>query len=433
MAAAVQGVGKVTVQASDSTSIEAVEPTGAAEGELLVAIHRADASPTLGVPVGWSGSESLSGTRIAYIVRGASAPDLTFTSSTAEHHVVVMMRVTGYDPIKPLSDVVSLYTASGVVNTPAGGTQTDGGLMVSAFGADRGDEPNGHPAGYTSAGYAHSAAGASGPCTAGMAYKAMSSADLDDPGAWGDAAVDYHRAITFCINGDPGLPSNANSPVISGLESAVEDNGSTDITVPKPEGTVEGDKLLFIHITDNTETITQPSGFTVLLDETRSGHSTLQVSAKTAGASEPSSYTSSSGSSECRLAFVVRLSANADLSALDASAFIDSGTGVPSCPTITTIAADALVFRLYAGGDNDGAFPGFPDGSAGLRSMMSTYAALSGQCCGGIAVELKETAGVVAAEDWGATAVNSVAATFSVAPIPASGDDAPVCMMGGLL
>lgn len=433
MAAAVQGVGRVTVQASDSTSITADEPVGSAEGELLVAIHCADSSPTLGVPAGWEGSTPLTAgatSRIAYIIRGASAPDLTFTSSSAEQHVVVMIRVTGYDPIVPLSEVINRHTTSNIVNTPANGTQTDGGLVITAFGADRDDEPDDVPAGYTSAGYSRSNVGASGPCTAGMAYKSLTDADLDDPGDWGTAAIDFHNAISFSVNGDPGLPNNASSPVIESWSEALEDSGSTDIVVDKPSGTVEGDALMFIHITDNTETITQPTGFTVLLDETRSGHSTLQVSVKEAGASEPATYTSSSGSSEARIAYMLRLS-KADISALDASAFIDTGTAVPNCPTITTVADNVLVFRMYAGGDNNGAYSGFPGAAAGLRNTLSTYGALSGQCCGGIAVELQETAGVVSAEDWGITAVNSVTMTFSLAPLPDSGEGSLfVALMG---
>lgn len=412
----------LTVQSSNATSITATEPSGASEGELLVALHCVDSSPTLGLPSGWAGSTQMTAggtSRIAWIVRGSSAPDLTFTSTASEHHVVIMLRVSGFDPLNPLSSIDPVFTFGAIPNTGAYGSQTDGGLVISAFGADTDLEPDGVPSGYTSAGYGHSATG-SGTCTAGMAYKSLTLADLDDAGDWGTSAIGTHATYAFCIHADPDPPSNANSPVAESWTSA-ETTGGTDITIDKPAGVVSGDVLLFAHSTDNAETITPPTGFTVITDDTNSGHCTMQVSWKEATGSEPATYTSSSGSSEHRVAFMVRLS-NADVAALvNASAANDTGVSFPSSPTITTTEDDALVFRLYAGGNNDGAYAGFPSGSAGIRNMVSQYSSGSGRCCGGIAVELKEAAGVVPAVDWGTTAVSNVAATIAIKGLSVGG------------
>ena len=181
---------------------------------------------------------------------------------------------------------------------------------------------------------------------------------------------------------------------------------------------------MYFHCTDNAEVITQPSGFTVEIDEVFSTHTTMQVSWLVAGASEPSTYESSSLSSENRIAYMLRIS-GADLTApIDVSAFLNS-TGIPSCPDVTTTEDNTLVLRLYAAAEGLGAFPGFTSGATGIRNGVSVYGGAAGTCAAGIAAELQASAGSVGAESWGVTALNAIAATIAIAPgvAPPAPDD----------
>ncbi len=422
MAAAVES-SALSTQGTNSTSITATEPSGAAEGDLLVAIHVADSTATVVTPPsGWIGEALVgngAGTRISRIVRGSSAPSLTFTSDSSQEHVVIIFRISGYDPHEPLTPYNFGSGGGGTIpNTPPTAAFTNGALVFSGFGADGDTEPDAVPTGYTGL-FSQSSVGG-GTCTAGLAYKAMTSADLEDPGDWGTTTINGHATHTFVINGDPGDPSNAGSPVVESWSSARIGNNAA-ITVDKPLGTVEGDLLLLLHVCDNVETITPPSGFTDIIDESFGSNCTMHVSRKFAGASEPTTYTSSSGSSESRVAMMLRIS-NVDADTpVDVSGFT-TGTGTPSCPTVTTTVPDAFVFRVYAGAERDGAYPGFITDDTGFRNMISS-AVGTGACCGGIGVALQASVGATGAKTWGSNSINSITATVVIAPVEAPADE----------
>lgn len=415
MAAVVES-SATSVQASDSLTITATEPSGAVEGDLLVAVHCADSdsSGPLTAPVGWTdeGDEVFGATsQICWIIRGASAPDLEWSSNSAQHHVVVIARISGHDPDAPLSNYSHIHGSAAPEPFPGSATVVDGSLVFSAFGGDGDAEPDAVPTGYTSAGYSNSAAG-SGTCTAGMAYKALAEADFDAPLPWGTTSISA-RTYSWAVNALPVLPSTEGSAVIESWSTTV--SGAVNVTsleIDKPSGVVEGDLLLLLNTTDNAETITAPSGFTTEIDEVFLTKTTMHVSWKFAGASEPATYTSSSSGSEQRTAIMLRIS-NADPDApIDVSAH-DTSIGVPSCPDLMTTVDNALVLRLFAGGD--GAWAGFPAGTVGLRNLTSTLFG-GGWASGGIAAEVKEISGLISTEDWGTTIADSIGATISIAP-----------------
>ncbi len=90
-----------------STTLTAPEPDGAVEGDLLLA-HHVCSDPrgqSLAAPSGWLDIDAPTpkwNSRVAWIIRGASAPDLTFAASGSEEHVVVLLLIRGHDQEHPV-------------------------------------------------------------------------------------------------------------------------------------------------------------------------------------------------------------------------------------------------------------------------------------------------------------------------------------------
>lgn len=213
MAAIVES-SSVSVQASDSTSITATEPTGTVEGDLLVAVHSADSasSSPLGLPSGWSGQSSQVSScsaRIAWIVRGASAPDLTFTANDGRQQVVVMARISGFDVVDPVTSYAfTIGSGASIPNGPAA-ICGDGGIIFSALGSNDFNLPTDTPVGFTIAGFAQSSAGG-GACVAALTYQELATGATVDPGNWGNSNIGDNVTFGFAVNeaGDDPAPAD---------------------------------------------------------------------------------------------------------------------------------------------------------------------------------------------------------------------------------
>lgn len=131
--------------------------------------------------------------------------------------------------------------------------------------------------------------------------------------------------------------------------TATSSNG-TSVSATKPTGVVAGD-VLIAAFTQNNQTVTAPSGWTLLFNQAAStGNSwATGVWYKVAGASEGSSYAFSVGSSA---PLVLSLSAwsNVDAAPLDAQAHAASaGVAEPHTgPSVTAVAANGKTLYLRA-------------------------------------------------------------------------------------
>lgn len=171
------------VAQATATSVTPSEPTGAAQNDIFVAILTVGWNSTIADPSGWTTehTRALNGqfnALSAWIQRGASAPDLTFTSSASKYMDCVVGAFRGIDTSSPLDSV----SASGGASTsgadhpdPPVTTAVGSNTMAVCLGTNW-LGITGDPSGYTRV-------IPSGEDTCMVWYKNLSSSGNEDPGA----------------------------------------------------------------------------------------------------------------------------------------------------------------------------------------------------------------------------------------------------------
>ena len=139
---------------------------------------------------------------------------------------------------------------------------------------------------------------------------------------------------------------------IVAVASAVTPTTDTTITVSKPSGTAEGDTMYFVvYLTASTGSITTPSGWTAIYSNSVPASSTSSHASlfrKTAGASEPSSYsvTISSGRASASI-ITVRGAATSDDATGEA---VDTTAGLTvTAPDVTATGTNELLLSWFGG------------------------------------------------------------------------------------
>lgn len=139
------------------------EPAGTAQNDILIAIFGVSAAGTPGLPAGWTvitnGTEAIDG-QFDYIIgvirRGASAPNLTFTTGTSQYREVYIHAISGASTAGNAIDVIEVAAratgnGTGGVDPPQVTTVNDNALIVIAglCWAGSGGGGWGAPANYT--------------------------------------------------------------------------------------------------------------------------------------------------------------------------------------------------------------------------------------------------------------------------------------------
>jgi len=160
-------------------------------------------------------------------------------------------------------------------------------------------------------------------------------------GAGGTAGTRIDTANTTATAGTGGATTLSldpySPPTLVGTTKTQLTSASTTITIDVPAGTVDGNLLIAILTTANTDSWTTPSGWTVGI--TPSAGRTVFY--KTA-ASEPASYTFTASVSRTLQGYIVSYS-NAQFSVGGALGTLSSPTVAPA---ITTTVADSIVFDV---------------------------------------------------------------------------------------
>lgn len=203
---------------SVGTNLAAQEPVGAVNGDVLVGLcFHAGAAPTL--PAGWTqisaGSMGGLGWYITgYVVRGSSAPDLTFVCSTSGWRACVIDAISGGQWDKAVTVAGNSATpdpASVVV------ANADSVVLIQAFSYNGWTaSPPTAPSGYT----ARASSSVDGPVSAS---KSGTAAGSDDPGSWASSGTSPWVANTSVIGtlgsgGTPLTTPTLSSAVISGTQ-----------------------------------------------------------------------------------------------------------------------------------------------------------------------------------------------------------------------
>jgi hypothetical protein len=212
---------------ASGVNVTPAEPAGVVAGDILIALFNADIGATHALPAGWTSIATVFNSqfesRLAYIIRGAGAPDLTWTITPAKYREVFVVAYRGVDITTPM-DVAAQALGSGVSGTqpdPPAITPVSANCMIVAGGANwEGGQGPGFtaPAGYTKrAGTVNLAAGS-------LIEKALPVAGAEDPGAIGPATATAQLwAFTLALRLDQGtLTSVAGSEAFAGSDAASE-------------------------------------------------------------------------------------------------------------------------------------------------------------------------------------------------------------------
>lgn len=119
---------------------------------------------------------------------------------------------------------------------------------------------------------------------------------------------------------------------------------ASDRTVSRPAGTVQDDLLIATVVLGSTATITAPSGFTLVRQQTSGSNFRIATYIKFAGASEPSSYTFTfSASSQA----AIIMAAYSGVGSVDADGIsVQTGTTI-TAPSVTTTGPNRVVLAMF--------------------------------------------------------------------------------------
>jgi hypothetical protein len=143
-------------------------------------------------------------------------------------------------------------------------------------------------------------------------------------------------------------PSSASAAItFVAATSAGNTNGATSLAITKPTGS-QGDVLVATVSATATGSITPPSGWSVVLETTQGSAIRQATYYKVAGASEPSSYSWSLGSSRTASGGIVDYSGVNQTVPIDATASGSGSSGNAAIPSVTTSAAGDQVLALVS-------------------------------------------------------------------------------------
>lgn len=164
------------------------------------------------------------------------------------------------------------------------------------------------------------------------------------------------------------------APAVRSYSTEVDTGSTTSITIDKPTGTVEGDFLIMVISSDDEVTVhTPPAGWDTLFSAKIAGSQVSDIYTKTAGASEPSSYTITKDSERSAVMCIcTNGAAEVDVSADGTGTAIDA-----VCPTVTPTVSDTLLLRVVTadGGNNSD-----PHTQATGYTLLDTISVVSGGC-----------------------------------------------------
>lgn len=212
---------------ASGVNVTPAEPAGAAAGDILIALFNADIGATHALPAGWTSIATVFNSqfesRLAYIIRGAGAPDLTWTITPAKYREVFVVAYRGVDVTTPM-DVAAQALSSGASGTqpdPPSITSVSSNCVIVAGGTNwEGGTGPGFtaPAGYTKrAGTVNLAAGS-------FIEKALPVAGAEDPGVIGPPTGTAQLwAFTLALRLDAGtITPIAGSEAFAGADTASE-------------------------------------------------------------------------------------------------------------------------------------------------------------------------------------------------------------------
>jgi hypothetical protein len=341
-----------TMVKGTGTSVTGTEPAGTVQNDVLVAFYTTDGVTTsLGVPTGWTSlSSGVSITPqqnylVCYIVRGASAPSLTFTHVGSIYRELHILGFSGVDTTYPIDEYETVPSTNAVGNNPnpPAAIANSSASMALALGYTfSGSDTGGYgaPSGYS----------VNSDNTAGndlvIASKLLSSSGSENPAAFTNTVANSgdNWAATLLL-----APSGVGAPTAGHILNTEYESGWAVNTTPKTVTVTvnsTSDVLVVTGVSSNSNTtISTPTGgtgvsWTLEQSDTTANYSGTYV--WTATNISPQTFTLSvaSGGAGNEYGFSVMKFANA---VVGASAKSQSASGAPSVNLLTTQANSAIV------------------------------------------------------------------------------------------
>lgn len=167
---------------------------------------------------------------------------------------------------------------------------------------------------------------------------------------------------------------------------------TTSLIIDKPSGTVEGNAMVcVIHVNFDDVVVTPPSGWTSIEKSNGNSGQTGEMFYKKAGASEPSSYEFTFGTSTRRAGVICSFSGSFDADFIDVSAVSFNTSSSASdraySPSVTTTVDDTML--IYAAGYDGSSTTGTYTPASGFTEAHET----TGQAKAVMGYKLQESAG----------------------------------------
>jgi len=183
------------------------EPTGTAQGDVLVCVFMITGANTFTPPSGWttlySGTSATSNFKynLSYIVRGASAPNLTWTYNGIPYHECHILGFSGCDTTTPIDAQAQTASHQGVNTNPDPPSVTAVSATTMALGIGINWNGAGGSTWGTSGGYTIRTTNAAGVDVV-IATKSLSASGAEDPPAFtgvstGGSADIWEASITL--------------------------------------------------------------------------------------------------------------------------------------------------------------------------------------------------------------------------------------------
>ena len=175
--------------------------------------------------------------------------------------------------------------------------------------------------------------------------------------------------------------TEAQSPVFVADSTTFSSSGVSSLDVLRPANVSSGDLMILALATDDNQSITTPSGWTLINEGDAGGDGpTLGVYYKFATGSEPSSYTVSWNGDEEAAAGIWNYSGvYSGIPILDSD--VNTGnSNSPNAPSVSSIYPNTKVVRIYAVDDDDlpgSPYPGSHTGRFNLETSTSGSVSLS--------------------------------------------------------
>ncbi len=333
------------------TSIVVSKPAGVVTNDVLIAAVTVDQTPTISPPAGWTlvrsdANGTIQTQAIYWHAAGGSEPaTYTFTFGGAVNSAVAgIAAYSGVNTTTPI-DVSSgqANATSTSVTAPSVTTTVANAMIVGIFGLDN-DASFTPPAGMTERWDVDvqgvNDEGSEGAdvvkATAGATGAKVATATVSD--------TSIGQLVALKPSGTIAFRSAASAETIP----------ATSVAIGKPAGTAADDVLLAVVTARNDPTISPPAGWTRVRSDVNGTSLTQTVFVRTAGASEPASYTFTlSKPVTAAVGGVIGYSGMDPISPIDThGGQANASSASVTAPSITTTVADATVVGLFGTGQD---------------------------------------------------------------------------------